>query len=238
MDFNKYSNNMNINYLKQLILHNNAILSIFNKYLGKNKFRIGKNTFICTGNSLFKHTMINLYGVNNLIEIVGCDLNRFVNCRIDIFGNNNRIKIGGGNLLTGLNIWIEDEGGLISIGNNNKICGSTKISSIEGAKVEVGDNCLFSTNVDFKVGDSHSILSLDTNKRINPSQSIKIKDHVWFGHNTTILKGVTIENDTIIGTGCIVTKSPQKSNVILVGNPARIIKENVTWEIDRIKDFE
>ena len=136
-----------------------------------------------------------------------------------------------------LHLWIEDEGGAIEIGKRNKVCGNTKISSIEGVLVTIGDDNLFSTNVDFKTGDSHSIISVQTGKRINPSMSIKVGNHNWFGHNVTILKGVELKENVIIGTGSIVTKSPEASNVILVGSPAKIIRQGITWNIERVSNF-
>lgn len=54
----------------------------------------------------------------------------------------------------------------------------------------------------------------------------KIGDRVWIGANVTILKGVNIGNDAVIGAGSVVTKDiPEKA--IAVGNPAKVIRERV-----------
>ena len=108
------------------------------------------------------------------------------------------------------------------------------IAAIEGTQISFGDDCLFSTNVIFRTGDSHSIISTETKKRINPSISIIVGNRVWFGNNTTILKGVQLFDDTIIGTGSIVVKSPGISNVIIAGTPAKVVKRNVRWITERI----
>ena len=51
----------------------------------------------------------------------------------------------------------------------------------------------------------------------------QIGDRVWIGANVTILKGVTIGNDAVIGAGSVVTKDiPEKA--IAVGNPAKVTK--------------
>ena len=55
--------------------------------------------------------------------------------------------------------------------------------------------------------------------------------------NTTILKGVIIENGCVIGTGSIVTKSCAEPNSIYVGVPARKIKSNIIWDRDAIPDY-
>lgn len=55
------------------------------------------------------------------------------------------------------------------------------------------------------------------------SSPTKIGDRVWIGANVTILKGVTIGNDAVVGAGSVVTKDiPEKA--IAVGNPAKVIK--------------
>jgi acetyltransferase-like isoleucine patch superfamily enzyme len=51
----------------------------------------------------------------------------------------------------------------------------------------------------------------------------KIGDRVWIGANVTILKGVTIGNDAVVGAGSVVTRDLPE-NAIAVGVPARVIK--------------
>ena len=50
-----------------------------------------------------------------------------------------------------------------------------------------------------------------------------ISENVFIGDNVTILKGVTIGVNSVIGNGSIVTKSIP-DNVIAAGNPARVIR--------------
>lgn len=52
-----------------------------------------------------------------------------------------------------------------------------------------------------------------------------IGDTVWIGGGAIILPGVTIGNNVVIGAGSVVTKDIP-DNVIAVGNPCRVIKEN------------
>jgi maltose O-acetyltransferase len=47
---------------------------------------------------------------------------------------------------------------------------------------------------------------------------------VWIGANVTILPGVTIGNNVVIGAGAVVTKDIP-DNSLAVGVPARVIKE-------------
>lgn len=55
------------------------------------------------------------------------------------------------------------------------------------------------------------------------SGSVKIGNNTWLGPNCSIIDHVSIGNNVIIGIGAVVTKSFQDS-VVVVGNPARILK--------------
>lgn len=51
-----------------------------------------------------------------------------------------------------------------------------------------------------------------------------IGDNVWIGGNAVICPGVHIGNNVVIGAGSVVTKDIP-DNVIVAGNPCRIIRE-------------
>ncbi len=91
----------------------------------------------------------------------------------------------------------------------------------------IKDNCALSRNVKIMTSDGHPIFS--NNKRINPAKDITIHNHVWIGDNVTILKNVTIGENSVIGINSTVTKDIP-SNSIAAGNPAKIVKENITWQ--------
>lgn len=188
------------------------------------------NNFVCYG--ILKKTKIRVKGSNNKI-IIG-KLSRMINSSIEIRGNNNTIVIGNGSLITEGDFFIEDDLGTIEIGKNTNICGKTHLACIEGRSITIGNECLFSANIAIRTGDSHSIIDAGTKQRINPSKSVSIGNHVWIGNQATILKGVNILDHTIIGTGSLITKSYDQGNIIIAGNPARIVKANIDWIGERI----
>ncbi|MEA3207646.1 MAG: hypothetical protein QOE70_703 [Chthoniobacter sp.] len=51
----------------------------------------------------------------------------------------------------------------------------------------------------------------------------RVGERCWIGAHVTILKGVTIGDETVVGAGSVVTKS-LPARVIAVGNPARILR--------------
>ena len=91
---------------------------------------------------------------------------------------------------------------------------------------------MFGQNTEFMLGDHHKIFDANTNEQTNISKSgINIGNRVWLARQVKIMKDVTLADDTIVAIGSIITKSFTKSNVLLGGAPAKILKENVYWKI-------
>ena len=61
------------------------------------------------------------------------------------------------------------------------------------------------------------------NIRVIYTKEIHIKKNAWIGARVSILPGVTIGENAIVGTGSVVTKDIP-DNAVAVGNPARVIK--------------
>jgi len=106
-------------------------------------------------------------------------------------------------------------------------------------RIEIGSHCLISWNVGIADSDFHPLLpaqrlidaqALAPYFRDKPARPklmtapVKIGDNVWIGMNATILKGVTIGNNSVVAAGSVVTKSVP-ANVVVAGNPAVVIKK-------------
>ena len=94
---------------------------------------------------------------------------------------------------------------------------------LDCAEVRIESNTLLGPNVGI-YAVNHSI---DPKERINGGcfgKPVHIGKNVWIGGDVKILAGVTIGDNSIIGTGSIVTKDIP-SNVIAVGNPCKVIRE-------------
>lgn len=55
-------------------------------------------------------------------------------------------------------------------------------------------------------------------------KDVRIGDNCWIGMNSMILPGVELKDNTIVGAGSVVTKSFDMGNIVIAGNPAKIIK--------------
>ena len=116
------------------------------------------------------------------------------------------------------------------IGRNSYFNSILTITLSERKNVIIGQDCLFSKEIQFRVADSHLIYSSKSLKRINPTKSIYIGDHVWLGQNSLILKGCHIGSGSIIGAGTILSNKKIPSNCIFAGNPAKLVKKDIFWD--------
>jgi len=150
----------------------------------------------------------------------------FITC-----GTNCHIKIYGIKYLNSKLIIRLGDNAELSIGSNQLMNGNVGITALEKSKITIGENCLWS-NVLIWTSDMHKIIDIESNERINQAQDITVGKHVWFGEGSLILKGSTIHDDCIIGARSVITRSTaSKSNSIIAGNPARIVRGGITWEL-------
>lgn len=152
---------------------------------------------------------------------------RLVNCRIGINSKTpiNRIFIGEKCHIANTTFYMN--GGSLFIGDNTTFTSATCMI-YENKNISIGKDCMFSFGIYLRTSDAHSILNAK-GERINFAEDILIGDHSWIGQNVTFLKGSQINNDTIVGASSVVTNKFDKDHVIIAGNPAHIIKENITW---------
>jgi len=104
-----------------------------------------------------------------------------------------------------------------------------------GKGVFINAACHFQDQGGITIGDNtfigHNVVLATLNHGISPADRatlypapINIGINVWIGSNCTILPGVTIGNNAIIGAGSVVTKNVE-SNTIVAGVPAKRIKK-------------
>lgn len=199
--------------------------------IGNNKLSInGRNNKIQYNSSLLKNSRILIKGNNNLI--VFGDKSR-LEIDVKIYGNNNLIEIGEDCIVKRVKFWIEDDVNCVVVQRFSTIEESTEIACIEGCSIKIGMDCMLSSDIVIRTGDSHSILDA-FGKRINPSKNITVGNHVWIGHKATLNKGVNISANSIVASGAIVANSFDEQNCILAGIPATVLKSNINWTRDRI----
>lgn len=126
---------------------------------------------------------------------------------------------------TGKKILIEqplqcDYGYNIEIGEN--FYANHNLIILDPAKVKFGDNVFIGPNCSFYTPE-HPIDATIRNKGLEYAKPIIIGNNVWFGGSVTVLGGITIGDNVVIGAGSIITKDIP-SNTVAVGNPCKVIK--------------
>ena len=140
--------------------------------------------------------------------------------------------------------WLRKKG--IKVGENVIINNPTKINiDISRPELfEIGNNVLLHSGTTILTHDFASRAFITAYNEFLPSHAmIKIGNNVWLGENVSILKGVTIGDNVIIGYGSIVTKSIP-SNSVAIGIPAKVIctfdeyfKKRQTQYVDEAIDY-
>lgn len=129
------------------------------------------------------------------------------------FGNGFKLCISGG--------------GKLLIGSRLSMTGQSTI--ICRKEIEFGDRNLLSWDILIMDTDSHQIYHGQRLK--NPDKKITIKDNVWIGCRSTILKGSVIPEGCVIAAGTIVSRELEFSKCIYGDNPIRVLKSNIHWEV-------
>ena len=114
-----------------------------------------------------------------------------------------------------------DYGFNISIGKN--FYTNHNVTILDGAKVTFGDNVFIAPNCVFSTA-GHAIDSEQRSRGLEIALPITVGDNVWIGTNVSVLPGVTIGNNTIIGAGSVVNKNIPEG-VIAAGNPCKVIRK-------------
>ena len=94
---------------------------------------------------------------------------------------------------------------------------------LNNAMVKLGDNVLVGPKVSFYTA-IHPIDAKQREQWLVYAKPITVEDNVWIGGSATILSGVTIGKNAIVGAGAVVTKDVEP-NTIVVGNPARVLRK-------------
>lgn len=165
-------------------------------------------------------------GSNNRISIG--EKSKSGTLHIRIKGNNNKVTIGKKCTFFGENwIYIKGDNNTLNIGDMVIIDSDVHFVLQEGRTINVGNECMFGKHTVVRTSDQHAIFDNQGN-RINFAKDVNIGDHVWLCASVFIMKGVTVGDGSVVGLSSMVTKDVP-NNCIVVGQPAKVIRENIHW---------
>jgi len=123
--------------------------------------------------------------------------------------------------------------GEVSIGAKTVIGQECTISAFQ--HVSIGRECIIADRV-MLIDFDHGVTEVERPIRVQGiyKRDVRVGHNVWIGYGACILRGVTVGDNSIIGTSSVVTKQVP-ANAVIAGSPARVIRMRTTprslrWE--------
>jgi acetyltransferase-like isoleucine patch superfamily enzyme len=123
--------------------------------------------------------------------------------------------------------------GEVSIGAKSVIGQECTISAYQ--HVSIGRECIIADRV-MLIDFDHGVTEVDRPIRAQGiyKRDVRVGHNVWIGYGACILRGVSVGENSVIGTSSVVTKEVP-ANAVVAGAPARVIRMRETpramrWE--------
>ena len=125
-------------------------------------------------------------------------------------------------------VWIGDETkircheGRVEIGSKTVMGQECTISAYQ--RVRIGEQCVIADRAMF-IDFDHGVVEVERPIRLQGiyKRDVVVGSNVWIGYGACILRGVSVGDNSIVGTNSVVTKDVP-ANAVVAGIPARIIR--------------
>ncbi len=144
-----------------------------------------------------------------------------------------------GEIRFGRFVWIGDgtkircHEGVVEIGAKTVMGQECTISAYQ--RVRIGEECVIADRAMF-IDFDHGIVEVERpiRKQGIYKRDVEVGNNVWIGYGACILRGVSVGDNSVIGTNSVVTKDVP-ANAVVGGIPARIIRmreapRDLSWE--------
>lgn len=154
-------------------------------------------------------------------------------CFFDFNGNDIHCSIGSESIIAKGHIRLFP-GSQFHVGNHFTSCENLCVRQSGKSYISIGNDCMFSYDIELRGSDGHSIFDVVERKNINSTEEIRKRDriiignHVWVGMRSLILYNTEVGDGSIIGANSLV-KSRIPNNCIAAGIPAKVIRKNICW---------
>ena len=119
-----------------------------------------------------------------------------------------------------LSPFVTDYGCYCKIGHDSFINHNAYL--MDGGGITIGHHCFIGPNCGMYTA-VHPLIAEERNAGLEKALPITIGDNCWIGADVTILPGVTIGSNTVIGAKSVVIKDIP-DHVVAVGNPCRVLR--------------
>jgi acetyltransferase-like isoleucine patch superfamily enzyme len=144
-----------------------------------------------------------------------------------------------GEIRFGRFVWIGDgtkircHEGVVEIGDKTVMGQECTISAYQ--RVRIGNECVIADRAMF-IDFDHGMVEVERPIRLQGiyKRDVEVGNNVWIGYGACILRGVSVGDNSVIGTNSVVTKDVP-ANAVVGGIPARIIRmreapQDLRWE--------
>jgi acetyltransferase-like isoleucine patch superfamily enzyme len=144
-----------------------------------------------------------------------------------------------GQIRFGRFVWIGDgtkircHEGVVEIGAKTVMGQECTISAYQ--RVRIGEECVIADRAMF-IDFDHGIVEVERpiRKQGIYKRDVEVGNNVWIGYGACVLRGVSVGDNSVIGTNSVVTKDVP-ANAVVGGIPARIIRmreapQDLRWE--------
>ncbi|HEY6732074.1 MAG TPA: acyltransferase [Solirubrobacterales bacterium] len=144
-----------------------------------------------------------------------------------------------GEIRFGRFVWIGDgtkircHEGAVEIGEKTVMGQECTISAYQ--RVRIGNECVIADRAMF-IDFDHGMVEVERPIRLQGiyKRDVEVGNNVWIGYGACVLRGVSIGDNSVIGTNSVVTKDVP-ANAVVGGIPARIIRmreapQELRWE--------
>jgi len=112
-------------------------------------------------------------------------------------------------------------GSHVHLGSN--IYANFNLTLVDDGHIYIGDWVKFGPNVTIVTAGHPVLPELRKDPALQFNKDVHIEECVWIGAGVTVLPGVTIGKNSVIGAGSVVTRDIPE-NVVAVGNPCRVMR--------------
>jgi acetyltransferase-like isoleucine patch superfamily enzyme len=123
--------------------------------------------------------------------------------------------------------------GEVSIGAKTVMGQECTISAYQ--RVEIGRECIIADRV-MLIDFDHGVVEVERPIRLQGiyKRDVKVGSNVWMGYGACVLRGVSVGDNSIVGTNAVVTKDVP-ANAVVGGVPAKVLRmrdapERLHWD--------
>lgn len=106
----------------------------------------------------------------------------------------------------------------------SNIYANFNLTLVDDGHIYIGDWVKFGPNVTIVTAGHPVLPELRRDPALQYNKDVHIEECVWIGASVTVLPGVTIGRNSVIGAGSVVTRDIPP-NVVAYGNPCRVARE-------------